>query len=254
MAAIVSTILLACLLSLYFGMIIIALLKRENISLHLLRISIVSLIMGFVVTSSWYGFKANNDKSLRIYQDAWHFWEFEQTWANPTSNVVKNNLYRFAEMPSVLFALGQFGIETTYPTKGFVSGESQVFVAHKFTPDEYCGKKFHGPDGYITALGLSINLDCKQGLLVKINNVIRFFLTPLIPLIGLTCFFLIIIAIARQRFTAIQLSLCLSPYLSLIPYLLASTGASRYGAPVLVAAPFIIRYLMFQFNEGKSNA
>ena len=160
-AAMLSTILWAGLLAMLFMYAIFQVSKRSESSNTYIKVLIASLISGILFSSIWYGFKANQDRNVRIYQDAWHFWEFNQTWNKPTANELANTFYRIAEIPSVMFALSQFGIETTYSTKGLVSGESQVFIASRFNESEYCGKKFPGPEKYIEATNLRIDLTCK---------------------------------------------------------------------------------------------
>lgn len=248
-SSMISVILFCGLLSVYlFHLICNRMFDRDALKQSLALFAVIFL-SGSMVTATWYGFKSTQDPTARLYQDAWNFWEFENTWEYQDTNTFKKYAYRISEAPSVIFALNQFGIETTYKEKGLVSGETQIFVANVFTPENFCGRYFPGPQDYIEKSDLEIPSVCRSAFGVRVINLIHFLLIPAIPLLGLVAFLFTMYApfLYGLRTTA----LILLPIVSLSPYILSSAGASRYGAPQLVFAPLLIAMAITSLRKNE---
>lgn len=237
-SSLVSVILFAGVLAILLFNLVIRVMIERSIVRQSIALFLVALFAGSIVTSAWYGYKSNQDPTQRIYQDAWNFWEFKNTWEFQDDNPIKKYAYRIAEVPSVVFALNQFGVETTYNQKGLVSGETQIFVANKFTSENSCGRFLPGPVEYIEKTGLDIPKTCRNSAGLQIVNFVHLLLSPVIPISGLVGFLIILYAPFLYG-SRIALNLLL-PIVSLSPYIVSSAGASRYGAPQLIFAPLLI--------------
>ena len=244
----VSVILFSGILTVFFFYFVItAVLNRSNVK-QAITLILVVFLTGSVVTGSWYSFKSGQDQTKRIYQDAWNFWEFENTWEYQDDNPIRKYAYRISEAPSVIFALNQFGVETTYSQKGLVSGETQTFVANKFSSDNACGRYFPGPSEYIERTKLQAPSFCRNAISLSMVNFIHMILSPAIPIFGLASF--LVIMYAPFLYGARMTFMILIPMMSLSPYILSSAGASRYGAPQLIFAPLLIS---MWFESRKKN-
>jgi hypothetical protein len=251
-SSLVSVILFAGVLAILLFNVVVKILIEKDMVKPSIALFIVVLFAGSLVTSTWYGYKSNQDPAKRIYQDAWNFWEFENTWEFQDNNSIKKYAYRIAEVPSVIFALNQFGVETTYKQKGLVSGETQIFVANKFAPENLCGRYFPGPVEYIEKSGLDIPKVCRTSTGLQIVNFFHLILSPAIPFFGLVGFLIILYAPFLYG-SRIALML-LIPMVSLSPYILSSAGASRYGAPQLIFAPLLIALIIKLRHKADPNA
>lgn len=248
-SSLISVILFCGLISIFlFHLISTRVFDRERLK-QSFALFLVIFLSGSTVTATWYGFKSTQDPTARIYQDAWNFWEFDNTWEFRDANLVKQYAYRISEAPSVIFALSQFGVETTYKEKGLVSGETQVFVANKFLPEHTCGRYFPGPQDYIEKTRIKIPSVCRNTFGIKPINALHLFLVPAIPFLGLLAF---LIALYAPFLFGLRTSvLILFPIVSLSPYILSSAGASRYGAPQLVYAPLLIAIAITSLRKNE---
>lgn len=251
LSSLVSVILFSGILTIFFFYFVItAVLNRRNVN-QAITLILVVFLTGSVVTGSWYSFKSGQDQTKRIYQDAWNFWEFENTWEYQDDNPIKRYAYRISEVPSVIFALNQFGVETTYSQKGLVSGETQTFVANKFSSDSACGRYLPGPAEYIERSQLQIPSFCRNAIGLSMVNFIHLILSPAIPLFGLASF--MVILYAPFLYGASVTFMILIPMMSLSPYILSSAGASRYGAPQLIFAPLLISMWLQSRKKNEEN-
>ena len=211
-------------------------------------------VSGGATTASWYSYKSTQPQNLRIYKDAWNFWEAATCRINLTGSKSKiaNSIETIFEIPSTIASVNSLGIEYCQGTLASVGGEEITFATPRYSSStQLCGRAFPGPEKYLSVVNPNVKMYCVPKLAVNILNPLRFILAGLIPMIAWLGFFGTIMASRKKEFWD-RSGVLLLPLFCEVPYWSSSGAGSRYGIQMLILSPMLFSVLFLNYRARRS--